>query len=51
MHSYTIHLLESETDLSYIQELLDQRRSKTTEIYTQVSTKSIKNICSPFDNL
>jgi integrase/recombinase XerD len=43
--------LESGTDLRYIQELLGHSSSKTTELYTHVSTKNIQNIVSPFDNL
>ncbi len=50
-HSYATHLLENGTNLRYIQEMLGHRSSKTTEIYTHVSSQSIQKIASPFDYL
>jgi len=46
-HSYATYLLEHETDIRIIQKILGHSKITTTEIYTHVSTKLLKNINIP----
>lgn len=50
-HTFATHSLENGVDLRYIQSMMGHENSKTTEIYTHITTKGFDQIKSPLDNL
>jgi site-specific recombinase XerD len=50
-HTFATHSLEVGTDIRYIQSMLGHESSRTTEIYTHVTTKGFDQIKNPLDML
>ena len=50
-HTFATHIVEARTDLRFIQSLLGHESSKTTEIYTHITTKGFDQVKNPLDQL
>ena len=50
-HTFATHLLESGTDIRYIQTLLGHSSLRTTERYTHIAKRSVLSIQSPLDTI
>lgn len=50
-HSFATHLLEQGISILHIKELLGHSSTKTTEIYTHISSKQLSGIQNPLDKL
>ena len=50
-HSFATHLLEDKVDIRIIQVLLGPAKLNTTALYSQVATRTLRDVRSPLDNL
>ncbi len=50
-HSFATHVLEQKVDIRVIQVLLGHNKLETTALYSQVATRTLRDVASPLDHL
>jgi len=50
-HSFATHLLEQKVDIRVIQVLLGHQKLENTALYSQVATRTLREVTGPLEHL